>query len=131
MKTIEKILEYNLTKEEQEALLSCGIINGCWGQWGFNFDKFIDDNICLIPWFKENKKKKFFADLKEICYEHDLDFRLKRGFFYSNFKFVRKIYLLITRAKKKWAKKRHAFVWTSVLFILMNRHWKEFYNPKK
>lgn len=131
MRTIEKILEYNLTNEEKEALVLWGIINGCWGKWWFNFDKFIDDNICFIPWFDQKKKKKFFADLKEICFEHDCDFRFKKWFLYSNFKFVRKIYLLITRAKKKWAKKKHAFVWTLTLFILMNRYGKEFYNPKK
>jgi hypothetical protein len=42
-----------------------------------NFDKIIAKNIRYIPTYNLEKKKKFLKDLKRICVEHDVDFRLK------------------------------------------------------
>lgn len=128
MKTIETILEYKLSSEEISNLLNCWIMNGCGGKWWQNFDKILKDNLALIKWFDIKKQNLLFYDIRLICYEHDIDFRFKKWFFLSNFKFAKKVYKLLIFAKKKWVNKKQAFSIALIIFILLNRYWKKFYN---
>lgn len=123
MKTIDYILRYNLSEEEIEALKSCWIINWCWGEWSFSFDKFIENNIEYIPYFDNDKKQELLCDLKRICYEHDLEYRLHYGFTRANWSMcnkVRKLLYWITPFKRIWI--------VILLFAMLQRHWKDFYN---
>ena len=128
MKTIRKILDYDLSSYEIDALISCEIVNWCWWKWWFNFDKVIEQNIEIIPWFNQKKSKKFFDDLRMICIEHDIDFRFKKWFYFSNYVFANKLYKLIRWSKKKkWATRRQAFSVSLIAFVLLCKYWKQFY----
>ena len=104
-RNINKILSYNLTPEEKEGCLASGMINGCGAEKGFSFDSFIKNNIQFLPnkkntveninpLYDPEKREKLFQDLREICYEHDLDFRFQRGFYKSNIIMARKVFRL-------------------------------------
>ena len=123
MRTIKKILSYNLTIIEKEALLEARIINGCWGKGSFNFDKVLKDNIKLFPGYNQLKLSALLSDLKEICFEHDLDYRLSRGFIRSNFKMSVKVFKLFRR----WVSFKRRFSLALVIFIILSKYWKKFY----
>ena len=76
MRTIEKILlKNNMTKEFVIDLKTKWVSNWCWGQWGFNFDKF----LIKVQKFFNFDYKKFFSfknDMWIICWIHDNKFTL-------------------------------------------------------
>lgn len=123
MKTIDKILEYNLTELEIFHLEIWEIINWCWAKWWPNFDKILKDMIEIIPWFNEFKKNKLYEDIRKICFEHDIDYRFQKWFYKVNYKMANKIYKLL-----HWAKFSHRMSIKITCFILLNRNWKEAYN---
>ena len=123
MRTIDNYLSYHLSWEEVEAFLELWIINGCWGEWGFSFDNFIEDNIKYLSYFDDNKVTELRNDLTRICYEHDLEFFLQLGFFKSNWRMTKKVYWILY-----WVTPFKKFAICSVLLILLMRHWKDFYN---
>jgi hypothetical protein len=125
MKTINSILEYNLTSEEISYLEEAWIVNWCGWKWK-DFNKILKDNLELIPWFDKEKAFKLFTDIKLLCFEHDLQFRFWNWFYKSNYKFAKKIYKLLYWCPFKY---RLGIAW--ICFILLNRFWKEFYFIKK
>ena len=127
MRKSEAILEYNFTKDEEQSLFFCEIANWCWGKWGMNFDKIIAKNIRYIPTYNLEKKKKFLKDLKRICVEHDVDFRLKLWFYKSNYKFAKKIYKLM----KSWTTFKERFWVAFLCFTLLCKYWRKFYSVKE
>lgn len=121
MRTIDSLLEYHFTEEEKQALLSCWIANGIGGS-GKNIEKTILALVEQIPWYDPDKAQSLVSDIKELSFEHDIQFRLKLGFYWSNYKFSRKLYHLTNW----WLSKRFlVFLW--VLYTL-NKYWKPFYN---
>lgn len=116
---------YNLTELEIQKLTECWIINWCGGKWWVNFDKILRDNLEIIPWF--NKNNTLFEKIRLICYSHDIWFRFKRWFYLSNFIFSYDLYKLLRSSKKQWITRKQAFIIWSIVFVLLNRYWKEFY----
>jgi hypothetical protein len=122
-KTIDNILVYNLSSEEHEALLACGIINWCWGEWSFSFDTFMESNIEILSCFDSEKKTELLCDLRQICFEHDIDFRFQKGFMKSNFVMAWKVKQLLY-----WIPPIKRIAICLILFILLTRYWRKFYN---
>ena len=120
-RTIDSLLEYHFTEEEKQALLSCWIANGIGGS-GNNIEKTILALVEQIPWYDPDKAQSLVSDIKELSFEHDIQFRLKLGFYISNYKFARKLYYLT-----HWGKAKKFLVFLSVLYTL-NKYWKPFYN---
>ena len=131
MRTVDKILEYHLTELEINHLFISWIINWCWAKGWINFDKIIEWNIRLIPMFNNDKARQLFQDIRQICYEHDLDFRFKKWFYKSNYKFARKLYRLLREAKIEWVTKGQAWWISTTAFYLLNKNWKPAYNLTK
>lgn len=113
MRTIDKYLEYNLSSEETEVLLECGIINGCGGESGFSFDKLIETNLIFLPMFDMDRLQELKYDVKRICYEHDIDFRFKKWFYRANFNMARKLFWILywTPAKIRYSVCIGTFLW--------------------
>lgn len=126
MRTIKSILEYNLTNSEKNHLYMCWITNGCWWKGWKNFDKILKDNIEFIPWFNKNKADKLYKDIREICFEHDIEFRFKKWFYKSNYRMAKKLYKLLY-----WAKFSQRFSIVFICFILLSKYWKKFYYTKR
>lgn len=122
MRTIKKILEYNLNKKEKEHLELCWIVNWCWAKWWQNFDEILKDNIKLIPGFNKSKKYRLYQDIRDICLEHDIDYRFQKWFYKSNYKMAQKLYKLLY-----WAKYSHRLSIKIICFVLLSKHWKEAY----
>ena len=123
MRTIDKYLKYHLTSEETEALLSCWIINGCWGEKGFNFDDFIEGNLKYLSMFDETKLSTLRGDLKRVCYEHDIWFRFKQWFYISNFLMAYKIWGIL-----HWTPWQVRYGASIGIFLWLCRFWKLYYN---
>ena len=121
MRTIDSLLEYHFTEEEKQALLSCWIANGIGGA-GNNIEKTILALVEALPWYDTNKSKALVNDIKELSFEHDIQFRLQLGFYYSNYKFARKLYYLT-----HWGKSKRFAIFLWVLYTL-NKYSKPFYN---
>jgi len=128
MRTVDNILEYHLTELEVNHLFISWIINWCWAKGGIDFDVIIEQNIKLIPAFNNDKAKQLFNDIRQICYEHDLEFRFKKWFYKSNYKFARKLYRLLREAKVEWVTRRQAYWISTIAFCLLNKHGKTPYN---
>ena len=126
MKTINKILEYNLTEIEIFKLQESWIINWCGWKWWQDFDKILKDNIEFLPWFNKWKSEKLYSDIRAICFEHDIDFRFKKWFYKSNFKMAKKLFLLLA-----WAKISHRISISIITFYFLSRYWKNFYYTKR
>lgn len=123
MSKIKKILEYNLKEYEVSCLRECEIINWCWWKWGVDFWKIVQRLMEELKWFDIDHFSKLWEDFTMICNEHDLDFRLQRWFFKSNFKMWLKVYKLV----KWWAWKWEAFFLASTIFSLLQKYWKQYY----
>lgn len=121
MRTIDILLEYHFTEEEKKSLLSCWIANGIGGEWN-NIEKTIIALVELIPWYDPDKAQSLVNDIKELSFEHDIQYRLQSGFYWSNYKFSRKLYRLT-----HWGKAKRFLVFLSVLYTL-NTYGKPFYN---
>ena len=125
MKTIERILDYDLKEEEVEGLLIWGMINWCWAKKGFSFDKLLKDNIEHLPLFDNSKKQELLVDLKRICYEHDIEFRFKKGFVASNYRMSAKVYELF-----HWLPWKYKATLAAIVFTFLNKYAKAAYGNK-
>lgn len=122
MRTVNKLLEYNLSEHEETSLFQCGITNWIGGK-DRNVEKFIYEMVKAVVWWDDQKALEFVWDVRKISSEHDLQFRFKMGFYWSNFKFARKLYHLL-----HWNKKRFAIA--VGVYILLNKEWKQSYFGK-
>lgn len=120
MRTIDYILEYNLTEHEKTCLFQCWIINGIGGEWQ-NIEKILMENISLIPSYDDSNAKQLIEDIRCIADEHDIQYRLKLWFYLSNYKFAKKLFHLLHWS---WYKR---FAISAIAFIILNRFWKKFY----
>ena len=112
MRTIDSLLEYNLTQKQKLALKKTGIVN--WVGWeGQNIESTILAVIELIPGYDDGKANKLLDDIRECAIEHDIQYFFKMGFHKSNWKFARKLYHLT-----HWAKSKRIFVFFAVLYTL-------------
>lgn len=124
MKAINKILTLHKTNLiELETLEIDWYINGCGGQWGFNFDRYLKEILENEKLFKEEKRPELYRDLRIICLCHDRAFHYKKGFYLSNYRMARDIFILT-----------HKFVWFFLrlwlavwFFILLCKFWKTYY----
>ena len=125
--TIEKISRYKnyMIKYYKELW----VVNWCWGDWGYKFDKVINYVIHFLEkreGYDSDKWDKLKQDINRVCAEHDIDYFLKKWFFKSNFIFAKNIFLLC----KNWTN----FVEKSFIFILifvcLNLFWIRFYIKK-
>ena len=123
MRTIDKLLEYNLTELEEIKLFQCQIINGIGGE-DQNLEKMIYEMVKVVEWWDDTKATSFLDDVRKISMEHDCQYRFRMGFYWSNFKFARKFYHLM-----HWNKKRLAIA--IGVYILLNKLWKKFYFKNK
>lgn len=121
MRTIESILEYNLSEHEKTCLYQCWIINGVWGE-GQNIETVLLANIELLPWYDIDKAKQLLDDLREIATEHDIQFKFKMWFYKANFKFAKKLFHLL-----HWSGYKR-FAISLLAFILLNKYGKPYYN---
>lgn len=122
-RTINSILGYTLTEQQKKALYDAGIVNGIWWQ-GENIETPLLAIIELLPWYNNNKAQSLIADIRELSVVHDIEYVFKLWFYRSNYRFAKHLYQLL-----HWSNwKRFAVALTA--FILLNRHWKEFYNQK-
>ncbi len=121
MKTIDKILEYNLSYEEKKALYECWICNWIGGKWA-NIENLIENILEILPYFDKKKKTKLIQDMIELANEHDIQTRFKMWFTKSNYKFAKKVYHLL-----HWCKFKHRIWFAFVIFILMQRLGKTYY----
>lgn len=123
MKTIQRILNYHLTEEQREALYTGGIINWCGGEGSFSFDEFLEKNIEVLDMFIHDKKTELLCDLRRICEEHDIDYFFKNWFTKSNLIMAIKVFKLL-----HWIPFMKRFLICSVLFFMLQKNWKVFYN---
>lgn len=123
MRTIDKVLKYNLSSEETESLLDCGIINWCWGEWGFSFDDLLESNLKHLTVFDPEKLTELKWDFKRICYEHDIDFRFQIGFRKANYRMARKIFAVLywTPWKVRYGVSIGTYLW-------LCKYGKKYYN---
>lgn len=99
------------------------IINWCWGSGGVNFSQIIRYFLKNFERFDKKYYHKLFADIERLCDEHDLDFYHKKWFKKSNFIFAFWVFKLI----KSWTKFSERFVIFIVIFYLLNKYWKKYY----
>ena len=123
MATIETILEYNLTEHEKTCLFQCGITNGIGGE-GKNIEKALFENIKLLPWYDPKKAHDLIDDIRELSVEHDIQYTFKMWFYRSNFKFAKKLYLLL-----HWSGWKRLWV-AFIAFLILNKCWKKLYFSK-
>lgn len=129
MKTINKLLKYHFTEEELKKLYEAGIINWCWGKWWFNFDAFIKREINYLPKINKNKIKNLHKDIKELCYEHDFNFRFTYGylaFIKTNFRLSFWIFKLI-----HWTNFMSRIFVFIILFSWLNWMWYKYFKNWK
>ena len=94
MKTIDSILQYHISDIERKSLYLCGFINGVGGA-GQNIEFVLMSNMELLAGYDEEKSYALLQDIKLISEEHDIDYRLKLGFYKANYNFSRKLYHLL------------------------------------
>lgn len=121
MRTIQSILEYNISDEQKEFLRLAGFINGIGWEWQ-NIEKTLVSLIELIPGYNLEHAESFLSDLRAIWIEHDIQYALRLGFYWSNYKFSRKLYYLTNW----WKWKRFAVALAT--FYTLNKYGKVFYN---
>jgi hypothetical protein len=102
MRTIDKILlKAGYNKEILNRYYKYGIINGCGGKKGFNFDKFAKKLVSYFPNFKRIKYIKLLEDLKYLCFLHDLGYILADNLLQKikeDFLLAYRIFLLLHKA---------------------------------
>lgn len=121
MRTIDSLLEYNLTEHEETRLFQCGITNGVWVE-GRNLERLIYEMVKVIEWWDHNKATAFLNDVRKLSEEHDIQYKFKMWFYRSNYKFAKKLFHLL---HWWWVKRFAIFL---IALILLNRYWKQFYN---
>jgi hypothetical protein len=121
MRTIQSLLEYNISEEQKNFLRQAWLTNGIGWEWQ-NIEKTLLSLIELIPWYDVEHAESLLADLRCLAVEHDLQYFLKLGFYWSNYKFARKLYYLTNW----WQGKR--FTVSVVAFYTLNKYGKVFYN---
>ena len=112
MRTINSLLEYNLSDSQKQALKSAWIINWVWWEWQ-NIESTILALFELIPWYNHDKATKLLSDIRECSVEHDIQYFFCMWFHSANFKFARKLYHLT-----HWWKAKRIFVFLWVLYTL-------------
>ena len=120
---IDKVLQYNFNDQEEACLIAAWIINWCWWAWWQDFDKTIKTFLESLSSFDKTQAKKLYEDIKKICWEHDVDFRLKVWFTKANYRMSKKVYLLIN----KWAWKRKSFSLACIIFLLLQKYGQKYY----
>lgn len=124
MRTIQSLLEYNLTEYEKSCLDKAGVINGIGGE-GQNIEKILLQNIELLPGYDINKAERLLEDIRELSVEHDIQYFFKTGFYSANYKFAKKLFHLL-----HWSGYKR-FAIALIAFIILNKFWKKFYFCKK
>lgn len=123
IRTIQSILDYNLSERVKTHLKRAWIINGIGGE-GQNIETALLAIIELLPWYDNSKANKLLDDIRELSVEHDIRFYFRTGFYIANFRFAKWLYHLL-----HWSNwKRLAVAITA--FIILNRWWKKFYNKR-
>jgi len=112
----------NISKKEREILKNNWIVNWCWWNWWFKFDKLLKEIIKSFDNYIPIKWEKLFNDLQYICYIHDLDFYLKKWFIRSNLLFTYRIY-----KKTYWTKWIYRILFFMLIFSLISILWKKYY----
>lgn len=110
----------------EQTLKEIDVINWCGGKWDFSFTKFFIDNITIIDTYLPKKWNQLILDTNKLCGTHDLLFSIpwtKLQFYFANYIFCRDLYKLLNFI---WFFKRLSIVIT--VFILLNRHWKKYFN---
>lgn len=124
MRTIDALLKYNITPEEEEILLSNWYINWCWWKWWFSFDKILD-YIWNLEYIDKEKFKQFKIDLRRLCYEHDIDFArwwFILAFLKANDEFVSKALQLM-----HWINNEHLKYIKWLFWLWMNIWWIKYF----
>ncbi|PZM85566.1 hypothetical protein DLH72_02130 [Candidatus Gracilibacteria bacterium] len=127
MRTIEKILKYNFSEKQIEEYKKSGIINGCGGKGGVDFSEIIEIFFKKFQNFKNEKLEKLWSDIEQLCYEHDYDFYIQKGFKKSNFDFAKGVFRLI----KSWTSFFERFIIFLIIYFLLNKYGKKYYDSKK
>lgn len=70
--------------------------------------------VKVVEGWDDQKATVFLDDVRKLSSEHDIQWRFKMGFYWSNFKFARKLYRLL-----HWNKKRLAIALG--VYILLNK----------
>lgn len=129
MRTIDKILRYKFNRSQRRYFIKKWYINGCWGKWGFSFSDSIEYSISQLKGFKKERLARLWSDIEKLCGEHDIDFTLwktKWRFIKANFIFVRWLFKLLWWGNFFWR-----LTVAIIVFILLNRHWKKYFNWEK
>ena len=122
MKAINKILRLHKTNIlELESLELNGYINWIWWEW-FNLDRYVRELVYQFYNFDKLKAKKLFNDLRVIALIHDMMFRKKQWFIYSNYCLARNLFILL-----HWAWLWNRLGLTLWVFILTSLYGKKYY----
>lgn len=113
-------LEYNISKEQYRLLTQAGVCNGVGGE-GNNIEELILLNLRAIPGYKVKYCNLLIEDIRSIAREHDIQFFLQLGFYWSNYKFAKKIYHLT-----RWGQGKR-FIIACIIFRVLNTYGKKFY----
>lgn len=124
MRTIESILDYNLTEAQKQALYSVWIVNGIGGE-GQNIEKALLAIIELLPWYDNDKAEALLGDIRELSVEHDIRFYFQTGFYWANYVFAKGIFHLL-----HWSNWKRLVI-AITTFLILNRGGKKFYNREK
>ena len=114
MRTIDRLIEYPLTPLQKHHLREAQIINGIGGE-GENIEWILMENIKLITRYDKDKAESLLNDIRELSYDHDLQYFLKLGFYKSNYKFAKKLFHLL-----HWSPLKR-FAIACIAFIILNR----------
>jgi hypothetical protein len=143
IRKIDKLLRYKLNRRQRRYLFKKWLVNWCGGKWWFNFSTFINESIVKLKWYLSEFYTSLWNDIQLLCFEHDIDFTLWWSiwdFRKANFLFAYKIFKLLAWKKlyKSWWLEMNIFFKvlnilprlgiSFVIYILLNRHWKEFFN---
>lgn len=128
MKTIKKLIPYELTKKQINELTNIWIINWIWWKWWISFNKLFR-KIKKIKWFKIKKYENLYNDINTLSIYHDIDFytwNTIKSFIRANYNFsVRVIQLL------HWSSIFGRLFIFLILFLWLNIFWIRFYNWKR
>lgn len=131
MRTINKLIHYDLSNRDRELLKAFWWANGCWWKGWINFSKIIKNNIETFWGFDINKAKRLYKEIEDyICFEHDIDFSIGWNlyhFYRANFLFAYQLFKLI-RFANFWER---LFIWILAYFMLNKFGHKYFHFGKK
>lgn len=120
IKTINSILGYILTEEQEKALYDVWIVNGIWWQWQ-NIETALLAIIELLPWYNDNKAESLINDIRKLAIRHDVEFFFKLGFYRANFRFAKWVFHLL-----HWSGYKRLAI-SVIALILLNKIGKNYY----